>query len=208
MKKMVLVFTLAAFALSGSAFAQDPTYFDNIGLYLTPGGYADPFNVDGSGSCGNTTIDTPFTAYVVLSRLTNPEVWAWEAKIIPSNMLLLQTTINGDNINAGSRPNEYIVGLSAPLFAVDNAVVVAEMTFMINSFYNDFSQPGYVFVEGIYFSTLPSGLPAYLEASGSAGVELHTALGDPGNPQLTINGDCVGVGVEASSWGNLKSLYR
>jgi hypothetical protein len=211
MKKMVLVLTLAAFALSGSAFAQDPSYINNIGTYLTPGGYAEPDAEDGTGSCGSVLEDTPFTVFVVLSKLTNVEVWGWEAKITYTNMLFLGADIYGDHINAGTREDEYLVGLANPLFAVDGAVAVAELQFMVNSFYNDVTQPSHAFIAGVYFSLLPSGAPAYLEASGSTGVGLSPALGNPNtgdDRQLVMNGDCVVVGLEDSSWGNLKSLYR
>ncbi len=211
MKKIVLVLTLVAFALSGSAFAQDPNYADNIGLYLTPGGWADPGADDGSGSCGSVGEDELFTVFVVLSKLTNPEVYGWEVKISPLNMLFMGDNVYGDHINAGTRDFEYIVGLAHPLFAVDRAVAVAELTYSVNSFYNDISQPSYAFLEGIYFSLLPNGAPAYLEAPGSEGVELHPALGDPRNPflpQLIMNGDCNVVGTEESTGGGVKSLYR
>ena len=214
MKKMVLVLTLAAFALSGSAFAQDPSYVNNIGMFLTPAGHLDPTNIDGTGSCGSVLEDTPFTAFVVLSKLTNPEVWGWEAKIYPDNMLELGVTVYGDHVDAGSRANEHIVGLATPLVADgEGAVVVAEIQYLVNSFYNDISFPSYAFVEGVYFSLLDpiKGPPAYLEAPGSAGVALHGTLGDPqqdGLPQLIMNGDCLGVGVEDASFGSVKSLYR
>ncbi len=212
MKKMVLVLTLAAFALSGSAFAQDPAYSDNIGLYLTPGGYADPGADDGTGSCGTVEENVIFDVYVVLSKLNNPEVWGWEVKIIPDNLLFMGEMIYGDGpIDAGSRDWEYIVGPAGPILANDRAVTVAMIQYSVNSFYNDISQPSYVFIEGIYFSLLPSGGPAYLDASGSTGVELHPALGDPRNPsvpQLIMNGDCFVVGTEETTWGGVKSLYR
>lgn len=211
MKRMVLALTLTAFTLSGSAFAQNPTNTDNIGLYLTPGGYADPGAEDGTGSCGAFGENEIFTVFVVLSELTYDEVWAWEIKITPLNMLFMGDTVYGNHINAGTLDNEYIVGLADPLFAMDGAVVVAEILYSVNSFYNDISQPSYVFLEGIEFSLLPSGAPAYLEVPGSTGVELHLAIGDPINPsipQMIINGDCNVVGTEESTWGGLKSLYR
>ncbi len=204
MKKMVLVLTLVAFALSGSAFAQDPTYQNNIGLELGDG-----------TSCGVIGEDTPFTVFVVLSRLTNPEVWGWEAKFPFTNMLRVGGVVYGDYINAGTRDDEWIVGLAAPLFAVDGAVVLAEQSYLVNSFYNDVTQPSYVFIEGVYFSLIDpiQGPPAYLEAVGSAGVEIHPAIGDPlgqtgGLPQLIMNGDCDVVAVEESSFGSVKSLFR
>ena len=213
LKKMGLVLVLAAFALSGSAFAQDPLDFNYIGLFLTPAGYLDPIAHDGSGSCGAVLEDSPFTAFVVLSKLTNPQVWGWEAKIYPDNMLELGVTVYGNHVDAGSRPNEHIVGLATPLNAVNGAVVVAEIQYLVSSLSNDINFPSYAVVEGVYFSLIDpiQGFPAYLEAPGSPGVALHGTLGHPsqdGLPQLIMNGDCLGVGVEDASFGSVKSLYR
>ncbi|MCK9996125.1 MAG: hypothetical protein KAH56_07575 [Candidatus Krumholzibacteria bacterium] len=203
MKKMVLVLTLAAFALSGSAFAQDPNWNDNIGMYLTPDGFNAP---NGTGSCGAAAENEIFISYLVLSKLTNAEVWGWEAKVIPTNMLFMGDLVYGDHVDAGTRDHEYIVGLAGPLFAVDRAVVVAEIQYQVNSYYNDINQPSYVAIENIYFHLLPDAVPAYLEASGSTGVELHPAIYGP--YQLIINGDCNVVATEEATWGGVKSLYR
>jgi len=211
MKKMVLVLTLAAFALSGSAFAQDPNWNDNIGTYLSPTGYIDPAGP--GGSCGFMAPDELFTVYVVLSRLTNPEVHGWEAKITTSNMTVLATTYHGQVLDVAERDFEYIVGMSSPLFAVDNAVVVLELLCQVNSTLNDPLQPSTIFIDGIFRSSINpnNGPPAYEATGTDTIVELHPALGDPWDfeiPQLVINGDCDPVGVEESTWGNVKSLYR
>jgi hypothetical protein len=201
MKKIVLVLTLAACALSGSAFAQDPSDMDlnNIGIYL---------NEAGIGNCGAIDTDIPFTVFVVLTRLTNPEVWGWEAKFVYENILSLGVTPYGEHIDAGMRDGESIVGLAEPLMAMGGTVVVAEMHLMVHGAMNDVTQPSNVYIEGTFFTLLPNGQPAYLDASGSDGVALWQAISGPETPQLSMNGDCVPVGVEASSWGNQKSLYR
>jgi hypothetical protein len=88
---------------------------------------------------------------------------------------------------------------------VNRNVIVAEFGLMVVDFFNDVNQPSNVYVDGIYFSLLPNDQPAYLEAPGSSGVSLYQAIE---GPQLSMNGDCAPVATEASSWGNLKSLYR
>lgn len=215
MKKMVFVLTLAAFALSGSAFAQDPNYFNNIGTYLTPEGWMDPAAEDGTGSCGYFGEFEAFHVYVVLSKLTNNQVAGWEAKIIPDNMTLLNITFTGDVINAGTRDHEYVMGLGSPLFTSNDALVLADMELGIFPTQgDDVSMPSYLWIEGVYFSAINpiQGPPAYVvDPGGSEFVELHNAIGDPHNgdlPQLVINGDCEPVAVEESTWGNVKSLYR
>ena len=201
MRKIALAVLLLAFAVSGSALAQDPgnPFNNNIGIYLNPAG---------TGSCGTIGENVQFTVFVILTELTNPEVYGWEAKFTFDNILKLGEFVYGENINAGTRPGEYIVGLSNPLIAVNGNVIVAELTLMISDFFNDVAQPSMVTIDGVYFSLLPSGQPAYLEAPGSNGVALYQAVGGAGDSQLSMNSDCGPVGVEESTWGNVKSLYR
>jgi len=182
MKKIVLVLTLAACALSGSAFAQDPGDMDlnNIGIYL---------NEAGIGNGGAIDADIRFTVFVVLTRLTNTEVWGWEAKFVYENILSLGVTPYGEHIDAGMRDGESIVGLAEPLMAMGGTVVVAEMHLMVNGAMNDVTQPSNVYIEGTHIALLPSGQPAYLDASGSDGVALWQAINGPETPQLSMNGD-------------------
>ncbi len=198
MRKLVIVCLLATFVLGGSAFAQDPEnpFANNIGIYL---------NDAGTGNCGAIEGNVPFTVYVMLTKLSYPEVWAWEAKFTFENIRQIGETVFGGHVNAGSREGEYIIGLASPLFAVNGNVIVAEFDLMVVDFFNDVNEPSYVYVDGIYFNTLPNGQPAYLEAPGSSGVSLYQAIE---GPQLSMNADCQPVAVESSSWGNLKSLYR
>jgi len=201
MRKMVIICVLAAFAFGGSAFAQDPNDMDlnNIGIYL---------NAAGTGSCGTIDADVPFTVFVVLTRLTNPEVWAWEAKFVYENIHYFGILPYGSAIDVGTREGEHIVGLAEPLMAIGGTVVVAEMYLMVDGAMNDVTQPSNVYIEGTYFPLLPNGQPAYLEAVGSDGVALWQAINGPETPQLSMNCDCAPVAIEASSWGNVKSLYR
>lgn len=201
MKKIVLFLSMAVFVLGGSAFAQDPgnPFKNNIGIYLNPAA---------TGNCGAIGGDVQFTVFVILTQLTNPEVYGWEAKFTFDNILKLGGNVFGDHINAGTRSGEYIIGLASPLVAVNGNLIVAELDLMISGFFNDDSQPSKVFIDGTYFSLLANGQPAYLEAPGSEGVALYQAIAGLGDAQLSMNGDCVAVGVEESTWGSVKSLYR
>ena len=200
MKRIVLAILMIALA-SGSALAQDPDnpFNNNIGIYL---------NQAATGSCGAIGEDIPFTAYVIFTRLTNPEVWGWEAKFIYDNILLLGSAVYNDHINASSRPGEFIIGYSEPAIPVNGTLVVAELNLAVNSFFNDVSQESNVFIEGIFFNLLPNEQPAYLSASGGGGVALWQAIGGKEDPQLSMNCGCAPVATEESTWGTLKSLYR
>ena len=128
MKKLVLVLTLAAFALTGAASAQDPNYFDNIGIYA---------DQEGAESCANLAVGDFMFVYVVLTKLTTPAITGWEAKITYDNMEQSTTTIYGDAVNAGTRPFEYIVGLATPMPAAGGAVSVARLGVEFIEFVHD-----------------------------------------------------------------------
>jgi hypothetical protein len=200
MKRIVLAIMMVAL-VTGSSFAQDPDnpFNNNIGIYL---------NEAATGSCGAIGEDIPFTAYVILTRLTNPEVWGWEAKFVYENILSLGLTVYGDHINAGTRPGEAIVGYSDPQIPVNGNLVVAAMDLLVSGFFNDVSQPSNVYIEGIYFNLLPNGQPAYLAQSGGGGVALWQAIGGEDEAQLSMNCGCAPVATEESTWGTVKSLYR
>lgn len=200
MKRIVLAILMIAL-VSGSALAQDPDnpFNNNIGIYLNPAA---------TGSCGAIGEDIPFTAYVILTRLTNDEVWGWEAKFVFDNILSLGVNVYGDHINAGTRPGEQIVGYSDPMIPVNGMLVVAELDLLVSGYFNDISQESNVFIEGIYFSLLPNEQPAYLSASGGGGVALWQAIGGEADAQLAMNCGCAPVATEESTWGTLKSLYR
>lgn len=200
MKKLVLVFTLAAFALAGAASAQDPNYFDNIGIYA---------DEEATTNCATLGINTVQTLYVALTKLTNPEVYGWEAKFSFEGMGNSQVTVLGDAVDAGSREGEHIVGLATPLIASGGTVVVATVDVFLIEFVHDPALPSYAFVEGVYFGALPGGLPTYLPVP-EAPMQLHpsTIDGHEGGPVFFLNNGCDPVAVEQDTWGGVKSLYR
>jgi len=200
-KKIALAVALLTFVLGGPVLAQDPgnPYANNIGIYL---------NQAATGSCGAIGSGIPFTAFVILTDLSNPEVWGWEAKFSFENITLLGTTIHGSYINVGTRAGEYVVGLSEPLMAVNGRCEIMTMDLVVLDFFNDASQPSNVYISGIYFSLLDNGQPAYLANPGGSGVALWQSIGGADDPQLSMNCGCAPVAVEESTWGGLKSLYR
>jgi hypothetical protein len=193
MKKMVLVLTLAVFALSGSSFAQDPNYFNNIGIYLDEG--AESF-------CAETIAPGPVPAYLVLTRLSADLITGFECKIENVGGFLVNFAPRGQHIDAGSKPGEHIVGINDPgLPVVDGTCVVADMEILILD-----ENPVFVFIGGVYFSSLANGAPAMI-ADGVI-IEAHPSLGTAKDPVLILNSPCEAVAVEDASWGSVKSLYR
>ena len=201
MKKLAIVVMLVTFVLGGQAFANDPDnpFNNNIGIYL---------NTAATGSCGAIGAGVPFTVYVMVTDLTNPEVWGWEAKFSFENVTLLGETIHGSYINAGTRQGEYIVGLSDPLPVVNGRAILMDLQLIVLQYFNDPTLASNVYIDGIYFSLVDNGQPAYLAEPGGTGVALWQAIDGPETPQLSMNCGCAPVGVEENTWGTVKSLYR
>jgi len=199
MKKMVLVIVLAAIALSGSAFAQDPAYLDNIGIYMDEAATV---------SCGVLPVGE-HPAYLVLTKLTNNEVLGWEAKLTFDNLYLTGMAHRGQAVDVAQRENEHMVGFADPLPAVNGSVILADLTILVLN-----GDPGMAFADEVYFSLLENGLPAYLDGANE-GHALHQAnaynpgwSGSIGVPIFVTNGDCITVANEEVSFGSVKSLFR
>ncbi len=199
MKKMVLVIALAAIALSGSAFAQDPAYFDNIGIYL---------DEEATNSCDVLPVGA-HNAFLVLTKMTANEVLGWECKLIVENMFMTGFALRGTGLDVATREGEHIVGLESPLLAIGGAVIIADLEILLGN-----TDPGAIYVNEVYFSLLENGLPAYLDGA-SAGYTLHPAnaydpgyLGSVADPIFVTNGDCITVATEEASFGSVKSLFR
>ena len=186
--------------LAGGAFAQLDPDDDGIGVYFDP------------CACVNClTLDEGFhTGYLVITHPTSPMgVGGWEAKVWaegPVNVIGWQFV--GDAINAGLRPDEYVVGIpiGEPLYNpyMFPAVVVAIITMQVL----DTTQPINWYVDGIHFSSHESGQPCYLDGSDHNIVKpLQQCTGGPEFPVATINGECA-VAVESTTFDAVKALYR
>jgi len=200
MKKLVLVLTLAVFALTGTAFAQDPNWQNNIGVYADEGG---------TEFCANLGVNTPLNLYLVLTKLTSPEILGWEAKMIYTNMQEIAFDPRGDYIDAATREGEHIVGLGTPMPAPGGVCVVADLTVFLIEYVHDPANPSYINIDPVYFHVLPYPAPAYLDANGEP-TEAHpsTIDGHEGGAVFFLNNGCTPVAVEQDTWGGLKSLYR
>lgn len=205
MKKMVLVITLVAFAISGSAFAQDPAYVDNIGMYLDMGATMGCVNLPAGAS----------TAYLVMTQMTAPDISAWEAKITFEGLLQGTWTFFGDfATDLGGRVDEHIVGFASPTPVVNGTVVLGQVDFFVPTDYLGAPVTGAVYVDEIYFSLQENGLPAYIDSNDNAYTVHPINTANPGyggsvsDPIFIVNGDCGVVANEEASFGSVKSLFR
>lgn len=195
MKKLVLVIALVSLALVGSASAQ---YNNNIGVFL-----------DQAGTNNCITLN-PFVqtyCYLVLTNLTASEVGGWEGKLTYTNLEITQFNHSGLAIDAGTRTDEYVVGYAAPLPVSGGTCVVATLRILVDN-----TNPAAFYINETFASLFENGLPAYIDGNG-AGYPLYpvSAEGNAGSindPIMVVNGTCLPVGVETSSFGSLKSLFR
>lgn len=152
---------------------------------------------------------TLFPAYVVLSNPTSLEIhgfeFGYEIVVAPSSegsFFRLGATLPPQNIDLGTSTDrfsgDYVVGLGTPL--VSNAHVVLltwEFMLLTNFGVSIFLGPSHI-------ESIPDGYPAY-EIGGS--IRPMAPDGGLGNMQACINSNCI-VGVEESSFGAVKALYR
>jgi hypothetical protein len=195
MKKMVLVIALVSLALVGNASAQ---YNNNIGVFLD------------EAATNNCITLNPFVqtyCYLALTNLTASEVGGWEGKLTFTNLEITQFNHSGQAINAASRPDEYVVGYASPLPVAGGVCVVAQLRILVDN-----TSPAAFYINETFASLFENGLPAYIDGSG-AGYPLYpvSADGNAGtinDPIMVVNGTCLAVAAETSSFGSLKSLFR
>jgi hypothetical protein len=193
MKKLVFVFALVAMAFAGSAFAQ-AEYTNNLGVY---------FDADGTMASNNDGMPGLKHVYVVMTNLTVDTVEGFECKITATGGMLISydsMVFPVDAINVGTRFGEVIAGFGAPMMVEDGKVMVMEFDIVVT----DPGMPGSLFIDPVYFPSHP-GAPAFL-----SGGEIYEARNStaPGLPVLVTNSETEPVATDATSFDNLKSLYR
>ncbi|MFN2371293.1 MAG: hypothetical protein ABR506_09085 [Candidatus Krumholzibacteriia bacterium] len=195
MKKLALVIVFSLMA--GSAFGQ---YWssNNVGVYLDP--MAEENCGFGTGEIG---------CYLVGTGLETATVGGFELKLLVEGPAFgpLNAAYPVDGINLASRTDEWIVGYGTPTPTTGGLVVF--MTFDL--FVQDDLTPTELFIEPVYFASLP-GTGAYLDGADlNVILPLYNSTGDPVTgdkvPVMTLNGQCT-VDTEDASWGEVKSLFR
>lgn len=211
----VAALTVALLLGSSTAFAE-PTHPNEIGLYTSS---------DGAGATGTFVVGQPVTLYLVLTRPTDfvngdspcTTYGGFELRMefVPpplGGLFLLNTFLPGEHIDIGFKDFEHgILGFAcgvstgSPLPVVDEAIAVAELTFlnfgtgMTEVFLRPHapgqSIPGEMaFLGGHAPSIAMTLLPMY-PISGS-----HDAA------VFRFNG--AAVAVDCESFGSVKALYR
>lgn len=200
MKKTAIALLLTLI-MAGGAFAQLDPDADGIGVYFDPCACV---------NCLSLPAGT-HTGYVVITHPSSDEgVGGWEAEITQTGPAAVTAwNLEGNAINAATRPNEFVVGLGSPLVNpyMFPAVVVATLELFIY----DETTPVEFFIDGVYFHSLPDyDGPAYLDGGDPSHIiGLQQIQGGPDLPVAIINGDCGGVvATESTSFDNLKALYR
>jgi hypothetical protein len=190
---MVFALALVIMACGGSALAQNINE-DNIGVY---------FDTAGTVMSNNDGLVGVKHVYVVLTNLTQPVVGGFECKITATGGMLISyatKTFPVDVIDVGTRYGETIAGFGQPLPVADGKAVVMEFDIVVT----DPSIPGEMFIEPIYYPSMP-GATCYLSNGEIFEARNSTA---PGEPVLVTNSETEPVATEATSFDNLKSLYR
>lgn len=202
MKRLVILLSLALI-LATPALAQvaDPDN-DGIGIYFEPCAMT---------NCVSRPVGETF-AWLVITHPTSPEgVGSWEARITTDGPVLITNwTLFGEGIDFNSDPNEFMVGVTAPLVNMYTwpAVVVAEATIYVY----DTSGPANFYIDGNFLHSLPERVPAYLDGGEYPNYttikRLFQSTGaDATIPVATINGECV-VATDEMSWDSIKSMFH
>ncbi len=197
MKKFALVL-FAILVVASSAFAQLDPDDDGIGLYFDP------------CACVNCLpLDVGFhTAFLVITHPTSPGgVGGWEAEFTTVGPAAVTSfALEGNAVNAATRPNEYIVGCTEPLYNPYTypAIVVA----ILEIYIENTDSPVNFYIDGIYYHTMDDKVPAYIDGGDyNIAKPLQQSTGGPDFPVATVNGECA-VDVDTESWGGVKALYR
>jgi len=181
-----------------NGYAQLDPDDDGIGVYFDPCACVNCISMDMGIQ----------TAFLVITHPTSPQgVGGWECKMwVDGPAFMTNVALQGQAINAGTRPGEFIVGTADPQINPFTypAIVVAELTFFIE----DVAAPVNWWIDSILQHSHDEPVPAYLDGSDPNIVKkLQQATGGPQYPVATVNGDCA-VSTEAETWGGVKALFR
>ena len=198
MKKLVVLIGLVSLVFSSGAMAQIDPDDDMLGIY---------FDVNATIFCTEALVGAPFPAYLCLTNPTyvgadGEAVSGWECNVeVTPGVFILAWNLTAGAVNV-SLPPDFIVGLATPL-PWSPVIVLMDM------------QVG-VFVPGVIEFTLhPAEVSSFDPPSpGYAAGDnpgLLIPLGYSAGGEFVcavINGECPPLGIEESTWGGIKAIYK
>ena len=211
MKKLALAITIAAIAISGSAFAQG-----TVGVY---------FDTDATETYTAVSEITVLHAYCIANDVPGFGVAGFELALSSSGPLAISNfefPAGSGAINIQSAPT-FLVGFSGPIPAVNGAVMLVEFDVLAYSANTanwteydydinndeDNAYEARIFTNAIFFHSLPDPVPAYLDENGEI-LPLTRAISNQyRNYDFTVIELIIGpVATDEASWDGVKSLYR
>ncbi len=203
MKKLVVLLLVTFMATSAFAVIDpDP---DMVGIY---------FDETADDNCLMIGASTPFMAYFIATNPVPAEINAYEfgfTNAVPAGMegmlFMLASNTPPEAIDVGSHTplgGDYIVGMANPMPATE-ATVLHSWQYMLLAVI-----PVDMYIFQSSKPSIPGVYPVLQDANGSILYQVGQSTGGPDVPVATINrpdGECV-VGVEAATFGSVKSLFR
>ena len=203
------IFLMLSIVILGatSAFAVADPEPNSMGIF---------FDRSADTNCLTTPAGTPFFTYLILTNPTPEAINAYELGleiVVPAGMegMFFQLATNiadgaVSGINVGSPTalgGDYIVGLAGPIPA-QPATILHSWQHMLLAVI-----PVEYYIGASSAPSLPGDFPVAQDADGSILFSCGQSTGGPDVPVAVVNGagPCP-VGVEETSFGSVKSLFR
>ena len=205
MKKLVVLLLASLVAMSAFAVIdEDP---NSMGIY---------FDRTADNNCLTTPSSVPFFTYLILTNPTPQAVNAYELGldiVVPAGMegMFFQLASNvADGVVSGidvgvngALGGDYIVGLAGPIPA-QPATILHSWQHMLLAVI-----PVEYYIGASSIPSIAGDYPVVQDADGSVLFQCGQSTGGPEFPVAVVNGagPCP-VGVEETSFGSVKSLFR
>ena len=205
MKKLVVL--LLASLVATSAFAVIDPDPNMMGVY---------FDRTADNNCLTTGASVPFFTYLILTNPTPAAINAYELGLeirVPAGMegmffqlasSVADGVVSGIDVGVnGALGGDYIVGLAGPIPA-QPATILHSWQHMLLAVI-----PVEYFIGASSLPSIPGDSPVVQDADGSVLFQVGQSTGGADIPVAVVNGagPCP-VGVEETSFGSVKSLFR
>lgn len=189
-----LIPALIVGTLCSCAFAGLDPGVDSFGVY---------FDTDGNTNCATASAFQPFAAYLILMNPAGPtNGYECSVTMTGATHFIVSTTLHDCNIDWYPPPGDYVCASAADyLVPPGGAVVLVTWQLML-------AGPGELLfrIGPASIPSLPGGRPV---VTGNGVLRLcGVASGDVSLPVAGINTANCPVGDEATSFGDVKSLFR